>query len=475
MWRTRSEDGFAMMVVLGAIVLMTVVATGGYLVAEQALHDTGRVTNENLAFQVASSGLDRELAVFTPSKLASGYYTDLEGSTADGTYRITAQPLGAAGVLDEYVLQSTGRARGASETVSQRFFFLDLWGMNIGDGGGIGGGSGWNGNASITGPLYVRGDLVWTASATLQKGPLFVRGGRLDTTNGSGDIGTAIEPIYVYSTNGIAEGSASRVWKVSLSNSVPDITLPEVDDDYLDAMWEAAQEQSTDNILMRGSSPEADSPETAVPGTPDFPATKAPNASPYYKVIGGGSRSSRGAGMSGLTIDASTPSWGRADTFTLPGYAMGTGRHDDFAFDASTGTLYVEGTVFIDGPLTIERPVRYVGNGTLVCNGDIMISLVNVMPLNNAGQMSAEEALGFVSPGTFTVDQCIVRGAIFCDGRFSLLKPGTVFKGAVLCGEIYGDSPGATLEIDDGLKGYIPSAMPAAGSGFVFSSSWGRR
>ena len=71
----RDDRGIALVVVIGAIALVSVFAVGGFAMASQAMHSTGRLQTEELAFQVANSGMERELATFTESNFSSGQTT----------------------------------------------------------------------------------------------------------------------------------------------------------------------------------------------------------------------------------------------------------------------------------------------------------------------------------------------------------------------------------------------------------------
>ncbi|MHB9003710.1 MAG: hypothetical protein ACYC6C_06555, partial [Coriobacteriia bacterium] len=168
--RNRNDQGFALAAVMAVVSIMTILAFGGYFLAQNALNDSTRVMAESRAFQVAESGLDRELSLFTPANVGTTYYPRY-GQTTDGTYTVTIQEQNTGSVMGEYLLTSTGTSQGARESVSMRFFYLDLWKMNIsaGEPTTLGGGSGWNGQATIIGPLYVRGDFEWTANANYEE------------------------------------------------------------------------------------------------------------------------------------------------------------------------------------------------------------------------------------------------------------------------------------------------------------------
>ncbi len=479
----RNDEGIALMIALGAVLLITVVAVGGFWLAQSTLGEAGRVQRENKAFQVASSGLDRELQVFRTSNMVNGVYT-ASGSTSDGTYDIWAQ---ATGNPYEYRITSVGRSGTTSETVTQRFFFLSLWDMNIGAGPAevLGGGRGFNGNASITGPFYTRGRMDWTSNATFEGGPLLIRDGALNVT-GSGTIGLA-KPIYLYATKGLmGNKAASNVYLVDneVHTSVPDIILPWIDADYLTKTWQLAKSGSVDNVMGNVNRTLLNQ-EAVYEGAPSYPegVPKAPGATEYYKYIGPVSGpSALGQGTTALTIGST--SFGR---WPGNGYDITSGKHDDFAFDTTTGTLYLEGTVFVDGPVTFDTGVRrYVGNGTLVANGNVQIltnlpnsKLTPTHPVTYAAQNpSPDNCMGIVTPGNVTLGSKSVDsfyiGAIFCNGTFGLYGTSTMFSGSALSGTIYGDKPNIHIYQNPAISRCLPESMPGAGGGVIFSGVWTR-
>ena len=480
-----NDEGFALFIAMGAIILVSVVAVAGFWLSQDTLRESRRVQSENRAFQVASTGIDREVQRFTTSRLINGVYA-ISGSTPDGTYQITAQ---ATGNPYEYRMTSVSNSGGTTETVTQRFFFLSLWDMNVGAGPAqvFGGGSGWNGNATVSGPLYVRGDMTWSSAATFEGGPLLIRDGGLIAT-GSGTFGL-VRPIYLYSTEGLSGNkAATNVYLAdnTVHNSVPDIDLPWVEAQYMNRAYGLAKQESCDNImgsvLRTVTNSEAESE-----GSPSYPAaaTKATGASSYYKYLGpSAGPSALGAGSTALTIGSTQ--FGR---YPGNGYDSSSGKHDDFAYDPSTGTLYLEGTVFVDGPVTITPGVRrYVGNGTLVANGDVLIQTGtgtghgHLAPIDSiTGEPtnpSPDNCLGLVTPGDVTLGSSSIDGymigAVFCNGTFSMYGTGTLFSGSVLAGQIYGDRPNVQLHQNAAISRCLPESMPGAGGGVVFAGTWSR-
>lgn len=483
------DDGFAMIAVIGAISIITVVAIGGYAISMNAIGESERVVAESRAFAVAESGLDRELNVFDPDNIDTGYYPR-SGSNADGSFVVDVRRVGSAfaDIGGEYAITSTGTSDEGEESVSLRFFYLDLWNMNIGAGenASLGGGNGWNGNASITGPLYIRGNLDWTANAAYEGGPLFIKDGALNVT-GSGELGKA-EPIKIYATNGITGKTGNVYPDGEVSSSVPDIKLPWIDDAYMDEKLDIAIRESIDNNMGSDTRSIVNIETDGSGAASSYDTALAPALSPRirvktvpayssksYKYIGPSSgRSALGAGSNNVVIG--TASFGAWEGH---GYPIISGKHDDFAFDASTGTLYVEGTVFIDGDLTIgpgswnhgsDNGIAYKGNGTLVVNGDVFIT-TRVFPMGSG--LTAENCIGIVTPGDIRIEG-YYHGAVFANGTVGLYHTATAFKGTILAGNIYGDKPNIHLDIDPSLPAALPQSMPAADGGIVFGGNWTR-
>ena len=176
--RTRSisdDSGVAMLTVIGIMVVMTVLAIGAFTLSRQALHESERVEDESRAFRAASSGLDVVLSDFDPDTTV----LPLSGSTPDGSYVVDVESVGAG----EYKLTSVGSGvDGTTERVTQRFFYMNLWEMNLAGTGTqtlISGSGGLLGSSNIIGPFYMKGNLSIGANMTVHEGPLFVKNGKI--------------------------------------------------------------------------------------------------------------------------------------------------------------------------------------------------------------------------------------------------------------------------------------------------------
>ncbi len=257
---------------------------------------------------------------------------------------------------------------------------------------------------------------------------------------------------------------------------MPDITLPWIEEADLDQKMQDAIDQSVDNKMGYLDIDSYEATSSADPATYDDGSTipgrsKAAGASDYYKYLGpSGGHRPMGSGTTDLVIGAT--SFG---AWEGNGYPVASGLHDDFAFDAGTGTLYVEGTVFIDGDLEITSNVsRYKGSGTIVVNGDVLLNGVDLQP--DGGSMSKENVLGIMNTGDFRLQgpvSCNFEGAVFCNGEFSLYDTHTRFEGSVLCDTLYGDKPNVHLQTNPILPSIIPEGMPAI-NGQIYKGTWTR-
>lgn len=473
------DSGVALVTVIGAIMLISIIATSGYWMASQSLHASEKLNYGTKAFQVASSGMDRELASFSTSNFQTGQTNySRSGSTPDGTYQLTVGQ--DANVPFMYTMRSVGRARDESATVEQTFFYLDLWGMSVSagsnPGGPVGSGASWNGNSSIRGPLYVKGDVFMNSNAKLYYGPMFISDGSASFQGGVEFIPYPNSKYNIFSTGPVAGAtSACKVY-----TSCPTLDLPWIDPNYFSLMEDKAELQSYDNklgVLDTTNSEDVDVSPGQLPAT--YTSPKAPNASSYYKVINGD-----------LVITAATPSFGKKDG---PGVVR-----DDLVFDSATDTLYVNGTVFVNGNVTIGSGVRgYIGNGIIVSTGDITVSTGNgfsFQPMTDNGDgiandLSVENCVALAAKNNVYIHGCTVEAVIFTNQTLHLAKNGSTpaeFEGAVHANNISSDTPANEIEMEVNFgNAFLPDGMPGSASdprgaeyssqGMVIPGTWIRR
>lgn len=482
----REDSGIALFIVVGAIALVTIVAVGAYTTSQQSVLNSRRAVEQTRAFQAANSGIDVALARISVNGFDPNAYP-FDGTLDDGsTYQATVEATSNA----EYICVSTGTdTSGKTETIKVRFFYLNLWNMNLAAGAGdaLGGGA-VKGTTSVYGPFYVRGTVELSSNSTVERGPFFIKEGDL-YVSGSGTMGSE-GPIDLYVT-GSVNGKPSSINIRSQSNAVPDISLPDVDQAYLDEAWQKAKAQSVDNkqgddaaavanLECVGGDPA--SYQTMNPPNSGWTRNKAPGASAHYKTVcPAAGPSAPGTGVSGLTIGG-TGSWG---SWSGDGHYTTTSR-DDFAYDDANNILTVEGTVYVDGPITITEDVLYQGNGTLIANGDITIqrSWRPNRPSDNY-YMDATHSVGLVTPSNIVVqdqgnntgkdpngvpDLC---GAFFASNDFSMVGNQLV-KGSVLAGSISFNHANEHLVTDPNLPTYLPEGMPGSGAYILTKGAWVR-
>jgi hypothetical protein len=481
----RRDEGVALITVIGVLVLCTIIVIAGFVLSEQALHESVRTRNQSAAFQAASAGLDAALADvqvrgFQPTNFP------MSGTVgASGSYLVTLTPMPDS----EYWAVSTGTSpSGAKEVIQTRFFYMNLWEMNLAAGSqqSLQAGTGaLRGTTSITGPFYMKGTMDLSGNSSMEKGPLFIYQGDLNRITNGSSIGTAADPIRVFVTGALRNCTDVNSVHISYrSSSVPNITLPKVDAEYLESAYDTAISESFDNLMgpsssignLESSGGDPATYSSMVMGVP-FSGNRstASGASSHYKYIGPESGpSAQGAGTTPLVIGG-TGSWGKWDYNTTSGLV-----HDDFAFDDVNKILYIEGTVFVDGPITFNGDIRHKGNGTLVSNGSITVngSLTPYSPTNNFDDTTALKwALGLVTPLDLVcnagganlksaTDWPDAAGAWFVGGSATFTK-NVLFRGSMLAGVIDAQHNNLHLVTNPLLPTYLPSSLPGRGMSFL--------
>ncbi len=514
------DTGVAMLTVLGVVAIITVLAVGSYAIASQTLHEARLVEGESQAFRVAETGLDRALVGFSETSVYDGTFP-IVGATNEGTYTVTVETGDSSPELGygEYRLVSTGVGRdGSTERVTQQFFFMNLWKMNFagtGDQTLISGSGGLNGTSNIVGPFYMKGNLSIASNMSVLEGPLFVKGGNISVSS-SGMLGSQSQYIKVFCDGTVppngAKGGAGGVFVSQVSRSVPDIKLPQITQDDLEAWASKARQESVDNILgTPDREPQRANLEAAAADPSTYQVIDPPNSgtwsrsyadtridrNPCYKFVGraDGTIASKGDGTFGLTIGGrSFGSWGSVvttDGVNLPGdghYTLANS-YDDFAYDDVNNRLYIGGTVFVDGPVTFAEDMTYIGNGTIVANGPITINgELRPYGTNTQGENNGW-ALGLVTPknivvnaqasnsyGTFTARDDIptLAGAFYAEGVVTF-NHNVLMRGSVIAGRIDSQHPNMCLVTNPLLPQYLPASLPGVDMGLLMPGLWSRR
>lgn len=410
------DAGYAMVVVMGIISVLTVITFGGFAMSQQAMHEAGVNRQESQAFQAANGALDAAIAHVRINRggIDSGFEMSFTAAQlGSGSATVTAERMSA----HELLLTSVGRgADDSSETVSTRLWVMDIYGMNIASSAGFNSSAQagrFNGNASVFGPFYTHGDLrqgdnLGNAMAGgFNWGPIFTYKGTVDVKEG---YLRDVDFLYYDPAHGGDPRGVSNV--PNLIPSVPRLNMPRVDEAYLNARYIEAVAQSIDNErgVGGGTNTEWNS------GTRSYTGILASGARvDAYKVI-----DNNPDVMRSLTA-----------TYIIGGPASFGGPGHDFAWNSSTRTLTVWGTVFIDGPVEFRGGrINYVGNGLIVATGDVAFIETDFVPLN---------PLGPAMPPPHVQPQTLLANQEFRDGEVvGIATPGNIHLGRSSGGNFHG-------------------------------------
>lgn len=505
-----SDDGVALITVIGVMVVVTIMAIGAFVLANQALDEARRAAGETRAFRVAAAGLDNALSSFKPEITS---YPDI--STPDGTATVTvAKTDGDAG---EYQIVSLGTGvDGTKQRVVQKFYYFNLWEMNFAGTGSqslMSGSSGMNGSSNIYGPFYVKGNLSLDAYFSVMDGPLFVKSGKLATTSSATKIGTPTKKVRIYCDGG-ATLDKGTLYYTGPYLSVPEITLPSLKYDNLRGAATLAQNESKDGVMSRTRGTAVRVPNCEV----------ASRGGSTYKYFGPVSGVPEPLGQGRTPVVLGTPanknlfkglgsfgSWGAVETTgqvipaggTMPYTAAFGNAWDDFAYwDNPVGIMpsgwdlmFISGTVYIDGPLTIDDDVMYIGNGTLVVNGPVIMngkvrpysySTADVV-VNKVGE-DKKWALGIVTPSDMTMNASNsndgsypVRenafdyaGAFYTDSTLTITRPSVSVRGSILSKKMNLLGTNGDIVTNPLLPTYLPDSLPGGDAGVVTPGLWSR-
>jgi hypothetical protein len=487
----RDDSGIALLVVIGAVALLVVLLTGAFYLSSQSLFQTQMADQHDAAFEAASSGvvvafadLKSHLSTLPSSGAWSGslpassavYAAVATLDAARTSYDCTATGTAPDGTT-ERVVASFGVAGGTSSALP--------WGTDVFYFAGYSGGS-IVGNGVFSGPLYVKfpspggGTLSFNSAASgVVGGPIWIENGNLSLKS------APPAPVQVYTNGTITPAGIANVtnmgWDPTKTMPMTFVNVPS----YEAASLAQATAQSSDNVMGDTTTvdyeartvgdPSAYSSLTLSPPN-NRPAgwvrSKAPGAGQAYKAITGN-----------LTIGNSTASFG---SWSGDGhYPVSADLHDDFAYDATNHVLYLEGTVYVSGSVTISRDITYVGNGTIVCGGDLTVS-ANVQPATANGpdgtpDVDARHLLCAFTAGNLSCSKngIDVTGAFYAVGTVSVNSNNDALKGSFVAEKGLGSLGNNTqIKADPTIGSFASPGLPSwghsGGATTLTMSSWRR-
>lgn len=451
-----SEKGSALLIALGAILILTTLSIGIVSVAKNDTSSSSREKQSTQALHVAEAGVDK--ALWHLRRLGS-VPSSFEVTIDTGTASVAAEKSG-----NVWNITSTGTTSGDTKRIIKvEVFSLSYWNMVMASQSLTASGGGVNGTTSVDGPFYVRGNLELSGSSEITGGPLFIKDGILDLRSGGCSVGTVSEPIVLYLEQGMT-GHTAAVHYSSLSYNVPNINLPNLGQGELQDLETEAKNQSIDN--KKGYD------NTVADESTSYSRKYSGVASGYYKVIDSNTvvTTPVGSGSSSLVISSGTPSFGDPGTGGI--------WKDDFAWDLATKTLTVRGTVFVDGSVTFSTKIYYQGNGVIVANGDITMSEDLLAVDDTHTKFPANACLGLVSAKGIYLNQSSnnsltpnVEAALYAAQTIKT-NANICVRGALLTRNLEFGHPNGHLLTADDLPAHLPSAMPGSGENIVIVSGW---
>lgn len=401
----RDEDGFVLVLALGALVALTaVVASVGFLVTRNE-----SASSRSLAVQrarsLAEAGLNDALAALyeAPNKLDAASVPATTRTLEGGSYTFSGALSGTT-----WTLTGSGTLRSpagtavpqVARTVSRQVQVvqqpvLDIWRYLYSD--TLTGCMQVSNNATIGAPLYVRGNLCVGNNGHIRGSPLQVRGSL--TLDNNSDVGTAASPLGEVRVGGgcLGQGgntphtcgAADRVYARLITSSVGTLAKPPVD---LPG-WYANAAPGPARGCANGQLANAFDTNRVLDHS--APAFDLAPASPYDCRVydGGGSQIGR-------------LSW-------TPG---------------SPGTLVIDGVVFFDGDVYLSNNdfVLYSGRGTIYSSGSITLD-------NNSYLCGIAGCTASWNPNANLI--VLVAGTSTQQYGFSLMNNSTFQGGAYVVGD----------------------------------------
>lgn len=464
------DDGSVLVAVLGIMLVFTLMAVAAYTTADSSLFASEREKNSMQALHAAEAGMDT--AQWAIRALGNQVDSSMTVPVEGGEASVSVIPVNSY----QYKVMSTGstfKNRRATRTLTSKVFYVSLWNFVMGAGSlAAGGGGALVGNTSVNGPFYIRGDLPLSGATNIQGGPLFVKKGSI-TITGAARVGQQGSPpgsgwidVFVDGTHPVP--GTGRFF-ANIDQSVPDLQLPPLTQTKMENNYAEAKDESVDGYKGKPTLG-LQSPMEQAGIYPDSPNHLVQGGAHYYKVIDNDGVVN---GTSGLTLSATTTSFG--DPSLGPDFAW----VKPGSSASGKGELHVLGTVFVDGPLTISTDVRYRGNGTIVCNGNITVNN-ELLPL---GVYPTEDALGLTTPDIINTtvnsgnnpnpgySDADIAGAWYA-GQEMRFQNNIVVRGSILTNVLTFTGNNNHVLTDPQLPAHLPPSMPGGTERIVFPTRW---
>jgi Tfp pilus assembly protein PilX len=425
-----NEKGVALLVALGAFVIISILGAASLTVASGSINQTIWDRSSNQAFNLAEGGFNWAVAKARQETLSAGTYTvKLTNGEASVTveqlnpYLFNVKSVGA---------QPSLAAPKARRAVEGKITALNPYGVMLATSAG----GTWLGSTKVYGPLYVYDLLQLEGNGAVFTGPLFIKNnpktadktGDLVMIGNSSSVGTASEPIYAF-IDGAYPSNNSNLHTVAIYSDVPELDMPVITSSEADMV---AQRARADLVIDTA----ADKADLSIPPNGNF-QNRAPDL--------------------GLIIDKDT-----ADQ-TYGSYPGGP----YLKWTKATKTLEIKGTVFVDGLVTIgnsaggalANQIIYEGKGTIIANGDIQF--YSRFLTSPGSDFPAQSGIGFITGYEATINtknDDHVYALIYAYTRITFTNK-TFFRGGLMTKETRMlDNP--TISMEPQIYLNIPPGMP---------------
>ncbi|MHB8870027.1 MAG: pilus assembly PilX family protein [Thermoleophilia bacterium] len=457
MIRTRREDGVAILTVILAVMLLTILSAALFLVARVSLERAAANTDSTRALDVAESGLETAAAAIIQGGFTAGQTGTLTGSLAGkGEYEVTWT---AETALPWFTMISTGYYPDKTAPVGRRRVRAEVFSLNPWDFQYAGGmtGATVNGNVKVYGPFYVNDNLTLSGTAGVFGGPLIIfdttgpGNGDLILDSNSADIGTSTDPVPLFIDGAVDTKKtpnsyhAAPIYSWAPELEFPDLTEPELAYyryDNASSPWLTGTERPT-AVWDQDTSTNGN---TGLTFSKTYPLTTEETA--YLK---------------GTRVAWSRSPDGKALTIT---------------FDNSGG---IRPILFVDGNLTFKggggndglTTIRYQGAGTIVAKGSIAIT-GNLVPVDSTMPNNGDPATLTGFPATNRLG-LITRSNINFEGSGSEWLAAALYAGGTASFSYQGNLRGSVvtrllnlgdqvpkLWTEPGFSATLPPRMPGS-------------
>ncbi len=468
----KDEQGIAMVVVVGLMLIITALAFGSIAVSESDLKLSARDQESMQALHIAEAGIQKTLWQLEES---GNNIPEKRFSVPVGNGTASVNAMQDSGSQWYWTIESSGTCGQAHRKIKVTVFNFSLWNLNMGLGQNnslASGGNGLLGTTSIDGPFYVRGNVQLTGNSSIMGGPFFIKTGTLRFMDNGSNLGTESSPVAAYiepadgnedilDKRGEPLNPGDPQVKVSqLSNQCPDVQLPPMDS--LDFYRQTATTESSDTI----------------PPVLPYTETGFTSFSGKNKVL------DDDGGVTHMPLEA-------RHNYLLNDSVESFGTENGLKWDKQNRNLYVNGTVYVDGNLTIgdsmSGAITYYGRGTIVANGTITINgklRPPYDPVKHAYDINGTHVLGLVTDETININtigsgSCDrtspdVSGAFFASKEVKINQNNTTFVGSMIAGvlDIANGTNNSHLFTHPSLPDFLPPSLPGSTKFLAMTSSW---